>query len=229
MKLTRFADSLAQANSLPCGTIARYLRDENIPVTDVDERPSIAHDRAGIDYIAYREGRRPLNIDLKEIYYAPDFGEAPDVLLEIARVGRNRTPGWATDSSKKTDLFLFVWGDGSALVLPAFPLRAALAKHGERWACQYRRGRSATQGYHEVFYTEYIVVPQSVLLAACEKLSQRKLYGPTEEDFHTLRHRIECLRRELNHSGPWPYGDLKYNELISLAERLDDEVVNSGW
>lgn len=229
MKTTRFSDSLAQANSVPCESIARLLRDEGIPVTDVDERPSVAHDRAGIDYIAYRQSGAALNIDLKEIWRCPAYGETPDVLLETARVGQTRSPGWATDPTKRTDLFLFVWGDGSTFVLPAVPLRAALAKYGEYWAKRYRCGRSATKGYYETFYSEYLVVPQSVVKAACDEFAVPGAYSPTAEEFATLRHRIECLRRELNVSGPWPYGGLSYSQLIRIAERLDDDVVNSGW
>lgn len=121
-------------------------------------RSSVAEDRAGIDYLAHRSGgRRPLAIDLKEISYVPGPDETPDVLLETACRGQVDAPGWATDETKRTDLFLLVYGDGSSVVLAARQVREALQRYGRAWTTQYRTGSSATRGYYETFYSDYSV------------------------------------------------------------------------
>jgi len=229
MKTSRFSDSLARANSLSTEAIAHHLREECFTdITEVTERPTVAQDRAGIDYIAHRDGLPPLNIDLKELSYAPTYGETPDVLLETARIGKARTPGWATDPAKQTDLFLFVWADGSALALSAPAVRAALAKYHGAWARIHRTGRSATRGYYETFYSEYIFVPQSTLKAACAEMAPSDTEPASKKQFSSMVQRIESLRIELNQSGPWTGDGLSFVQLQELDERLTDEILSYG-
>jgi hypothetical protein len=209
--------------------IAQHLRDAGfVDITDVIDRPTVAHDRAGIDYIAHRDELPPLHIDLKELSYAPTDGETPDILLETALVGKARRPGWATDAAKQTDLFLFVWGDGSALVIPAPAVRAALAKYGSTWARIHRTGRTASRGYYETFYSEYVIVPQSTLQAACTEMAASGAKPASREEISSLVQRIECLRLNLNRSDPWTGDDMSFAQLQAMDEQLTDEILSYG-
>ncbi len=236
MKTSRFAESLHRANSLPPHTVARLLREHGVHhVRDVTLRPSVAYDRLGIDYIAHRyDGRRPLFIDLKETSYSTR--KAPCVLLETASHGRAQKPGWATDSSKKTDLFLFTYGDGSALVLSARQVRAVMEKYGYEWMEHYRTGRSATQGFYETYYTEYVLVPQDVLTSACaeisadwRKVAQRPPSHVEEDPREQCIKRIEMLRETLERADRWQYERMTVAQLRQQEEDLVDEILSCGW
>ncbi len=236
MKTSTFADSLRRANSLPPHTVARLLREHGVRhVQNVTLRPSIAYDRLGIDYIAHRYDRRPpLFIDLKETSYCP--GEAPRVLLETASHGRAQKPGWATDSSKKTDLFLFTYGDGSALVVSARQLRTVMERYGSEWMEHYRTGRAATQGFYETYYTEYVLVPQDVLTSACAEVSaawRRGARRPPSPEEQSPRARciewIEMLREALERTERWPCARMTMAQLQQMEESLIDEILSCGW
>lgn len=172
-KIPSFSRSAGKANSISPQAIFLLLQPHVPHLRFVAPRESLEADRAGTDFVAFRSGgRRPLNVDLKELSFTPAPGQKPPVLLETAMHGGGKAEGWATDETKSTDLYLMVYGDGSHLVLSARRVREALNRHGDDWAARHRTGTNATRGFYETFHSDYVLVPRRELSAACAEVAK---------------------------------------------------------
>jgi hypothetical protein len=164
-----FRSAVRSANSLTPKQVFDLLRPSVPGLKFVTRCKSIAEDKEGIDYRLYRTNGRMLSADLKELRRIPDAEDR--ILLELTIRGRNISAGWATDESKKTDLFVIVRGDGTFVVLSARQVREALRRNLEEWTKEYGVSTNHTPGYYEVFACDYIRVPRAVLEKACREIS----------------------------------------------------------
>ena len=87
-----------------------------------------------------------------------------NLLLEIYDNGK---PGWANDPVKQTDYILWLFEDTGRYELMPYPLlNAAVVKNLEDWKKQYEVKETTTQGIHEVYTSQVIIVPINIIWRA---------------------------------------------------------------
>lgn len=161
--MTHFTNDSNNANRHSPASICWMLRRSGFPEVRFVSRSPRSLDRRGSDYQAIDREGKILHVDLKDLKRAPD--EDRRVVIETHMQGRRWRAGWATDTSKLTDVLLYRWGNGALLSLPYKPLRRAVRRNLKSWRRKYAGRSNLTKGHHEVFRSHFLLVPQRDLKA----------------------------------------------------------------
>lgn len=137
-------------------------------------KPNTQDDIDGIDYYVDMDGGTK-RIDVKARDH--DFGLA-DVVLEIYSNVENQTPGWTLDTTKKTDIVIFVCVDtGYYHIFPYPQLQRVFSRYWQHWDCQKIRQKTRDNRpgrIRDEYHSEAMIVPVFNLQCAFEQTFRRR-------------------------------------------------------
>lgn len=139
---------------------------QKIPGAANVHRSCAENDKNGTDYWVECVNGSFVSVDGK--FREKDFGKK-DLALETFSNVERKLPGWARDTTKRTDFVLFHWVDsGRFHLIPFVPLCRAFSARWEQWRSEFETAKQWTTDGHYggKFTSECVFVPITVVWRA---------------------------------------------------------------